>query len=539
MKKKPKIVVVMPAHNAALTLTSSFKKLPKQYIDLVLLVDDASTDATYQVAQKLPIRVFRNPHNLGYGGNLKVCLTKALELGADIIIEYHPDNQYDPENLPLFLQKAQEGYDFALGSRFIHPKEALERHMPIIKFISNRALTYIDQLVLGIELSEFHSGFRLYTRKLLESVPYRQNSDDYLFSFEIIVQAIYFQFKVAEVQIACDYHSQMHTANLKKSIIYALGTFKTLIQYILSKFQNNPKGPFRTVTLISCPLCNGTITRREYGVRDAVSRENFLIYYCSECKIAFTTPKPMNFNKYYPKTYYSRFKTYIYSLLQYRRPHIINSLIPSGRILDIGCGDGSIGNQLNSQKYTYIGIETPFSNSKNPKVKLTGIEKMSERDASYDLVTFWESFEHIPNPRTALKKVIKTLKKNKYLVIECPRYNSWERYPFAARWFHLDPPRHVFHYTQEGLAQLLKKYGFEIIKKKSLYAPEYISVGLAQSILYRLSPKLNVFAQDYKKAKSIFVPLLLVFTAILCIPLSIGFYFFNCSPIQLVVARKK
>jgi len=236
----------MPAYNAAKTVVDSYHQLPKNLIDQIILVDDASQDNTYQIAKKLPITVYRNPLNLGYGGNLKICLTQALKAGADIIIEFHPDNQYDPKNLPLFIDKALQGYDFALGSRFIHPKEALDNKMPLIKFIANRSMSFIDEFILGIELSEFHSGFRMYTKNMLTRVPYLKNSDDYLFSFEIIVQAVYWHLKIAEVPISCQYHPDMHTANLLKSTIYALGTFKILGQYLISKFFGFPLGCFKT-----------------------------------------------------------------------------------------------------------------------------------------------------------------------------------------------------------------------------------------------------------------------------------------------------
>jgi glycosyltransferase involved in cell wall biosynthesis len=537
MKRKPKIIVVMPAHNAAKTLKTSYKRLPKEYVDEVILIDDASTDNTYKIAKQLPIKVFRNEINLGYGGNLKMCLTKALEAGADIIIEFHPDNQYDPQNLPLFLEKAKIGYDFALGSRFIHPKEALERHMPLTKFIANRSLTFIDQFILGIELSEFHSGFRLYTRTFLQSVPYLQNSDDYLFSFEIIVQAVYYKFKVADVQISCDYHPKMHTANLYRSTIYALGTFQTLFQYVLSKFGKHPLGPFKKVSQYSCYLCKKVITRKEYDVQDAVKGEKFSIYFCIPCQIGFTNAPPKNLSPYYPKTYYSGIKTFIYRLLQNRRIQFIKSLIKGGKILDIGCAEGYISNQLGSQ-YHYIGIEPPFSGVKNPLVKLVGIENMKEKSNSYNMVTFWESFEHLRNPTEALKKAYRALVKNGYLIIECPNYASWEKLPFSSRWFHLDPPRHLFHFTPAGLKAQLEKTGFKVISQKIIFAPEYIPVGLAQSILYRISPRLNVFAQKYNNKSAFIIPFVIASLALILFPISYVFYLLKGSPIQLIIGEK-
>lgn len=539
MKQKPKVIVIMPAHNAANTLESSYKRLPKQYIDEVILIDDASQDNTFEIAKKLNLTTFRNKINLGYGGNLKICLTKALERNADIIIEFHPDNQYDPKNLPLFLKKATEGYDFALGSRFIHPKEALDRHMPLIKFIANRLLTFIDQFILGIELSEFHSGFRMYTRNLLENVPYLQNSDDYLFSFEIIVQAVFFRFKISEVQISCDYHPTMHTANLRKSTIYALGTFKTLLQYIKSRFRNNPTGPFKKATGKKCPLCNRMITRIDYEVIDAVSNEKFTIYYCTPCNLGFTHPQPRNATRYYPRTYYSGIKTKIYNHLQYRRLKFLNTITNTGSVLDIGCGEGGIGYKLVKQGFQYQGIEASFSNVKNESIKLVGIEGMKEKPYSYDIVTFWESFEHLKDPVLSVKKAYRALKSNGYIVIECPRYDAWEKLLFGSRWFHLDPPRHYFHYTRNGLEQVLKDFNFQPIVIKSIYAPEYIPVGFAQSLLYKLSPRFNIFARSFENKRNIFLPISLLFLAIIAAPLTYIFYLLGGSPIQLLVAQKR
>ncbi len=365
-----------------------------------------------------------------------------------------------------------------------------------------------------------------------------QNSDDYLFSFEIIVQAVYYKFKVAEVQIACDYHPDMHTADLYRSTIYAIGTFKTLIEYIGAKFFKIPSGPFKRVSIQICRLCKETITKKLYTVTDSVSNQSFSIYFCTPCQIGFTYPIPKNMNKYYPTAYYSWVKTILYQILQFRRPIYIKKRNKNGSILDIGCGDGMIGYKLQNEGFTYVGIETLFANIKNPLVKLTGIENLREKNNSYDVVTFWESFEHVPDPANALIKSFKTLKKGGHIIIECPNFSSWERLLFQNRWFHLDPPRHVFHFTHQGIGALLQSQGFELIDTQSVYAPEYIPVGLAQSILYRISPKLNIFAQKTKDMKMT-LGIILAALAMLMVPFSYLFYLVGGSPIQLVVGRKK
>ena len=537
-KKIGKVVVVMPAYNAAKTVIGAYRKIPKKYVDEVILVDDSSRDDTYRVAKKLPIKVFRNDLNLGYGGNLKGCLSKALEAGADIIIEYHPDDQYDPAALPKFVEKAGEGYDFALGSRFIFPKQALKNKMPLVKFIANRAMSFIDELVLGLELSEFHSGFRMYTRKLLESVPWRQNSDDYLFSFDIIAQAVFWNFKVAEVPISCRYHPAMHTANFRRSAIYALGTFKRLADYLAAKFLRYQRGPFLLIQPAPCPTCGEKLTRFESVVTDPVSREQFSIFFCTTCQNGFTVPSPKNLAKYYPKTYYSPVKSLIYNLLQYRRPQIIREYKKSGRILDIGCGDGSIS--LGLPEFSYTGVETSFSGAKGRNILGGGVEKMKVTPKSFDTVTFWESLEHVSDPSGAEAKAYKALKQNGVLIIECPNYASFERLPFGSRWFHLDPPRHLTHFTPRGLKNLLEKQGFEITRQEQLFAPEYTPVGLAQSVMYLISPKLNLVANGDRGGIQFAVTAgLMMLLLTITIPLSVVLYWFKSSPILLTVARKQ
>ncbi|MBI5357161.1 methyltransferase domain-containing protein [Candidatus Collierbacteria bacterium] len=536
-RKTEKVILVMPAYNATKTLVDSYRKIPKKYVDEVILVDDSSRDDTYQVAKKLPITVFRNELNLGYGGNLKVCLTKALEAGADVIIEYHPDDQYDPSALPKFVEKVNEGYDFALGSRFIFPKTALKNKMPLVKFIANRAMSFIDELVLGLELSEFHSGFRMYTRKLLESVPWRQNSDDYLFSFDIITQAVYWDFKVAEVPISCRYHPAMHTANLFRSTIYALGTFKTLWQYLAAKFFRFQRGPFLLIQPAPCPKCGQKLTRFENVVKDGVSGEQFSVFFCTICQNGFTVPAPKDLSKYYPKTYYFPVKSLIYNLLQFRRLNIIRQYKKSGKLLDIGCGDGSTGSFL--PEFNYTGIETSFSGAKNNNILIGGIEKVKISSATFDIATFWESLEHVSNPALALAKIFKSLKKKGILIIECPNYANSERLIFGSKWFHLDTPRHLTHFTPKGLAHLLGEVGFEVIEQRQLYAPEYIPVGLAQSIMYLISPRLNFVAlTNNGPVSAILVSAVLLSLLIFTFPLSIVLYWLKASPILLTVARK-
>ena len=226
----------MPAYFAAKTLTSVYGKIPKQYIDEIILVDDASHDDIDKVASSLGIPFFRNDQNLGYGGNIKVCLQKALELNGDIIVELHPDDQYDSSCIPAAIAKMREGYDFVMGSRFLISGAAIVNKMPFWKYVINRMSTYMASLILGLKLTEFHCGFRVYHRRFIESIHFEHNHNDYLFSFQIIAQAAALGVRIAEVPVACRYFSGATQISVKKTILYGLGVLRTLFLFMRTKW---------------------------------------------------------------------------------------------------------------------------------------------------------------------------------------------------------------------------------------------------------------------------------------------------------------
>jgi glycosyltransferase involved in cell wall biosynthesis len=233
---KLKVVVVMPARNAARTLAATYQAIPKGCIDEVILVDNKSKDETVQLAEELGIKVVRHPSDRGYGGSLKTCLTKAIEAGADLIVELHPDGQYNTELVPELIAKAREtGVGMVMGSRFIPPKRALEGNMPMWKFIGNRCLTKVNALLLGLNLSEFHTGYRVYSAKFVSNVPYLADSDDYLFSFDIIAQAIYFGYGVIEIPAFSRYYKEASSCPPLRTIKYSVGTLKTSMQFRIQK----------------------------------------------------------------------------------------------------------------------------------------------------------------------------------------------------------------------------------------------------------------------------------------------------------------
>lgn len=235
-KLKPKVVVIMPARNSAKTLEATYKAIPPGCIDEVVLVDNRSRDETVEVAKKLGVRVVRHASDRGYGGSLKTCLMTAVEVGADWIVELHPDGQYNTELIPDLIAKAVEGdYGLVMGSRFIPPKRALEGNMPMWKFLGNRCLTTINGWLLGFPMSEFHTGYRVYNAKMVKAIPYWLNSDNYLFSFEIIAQCVHFGFKITEIPAFSRYYKEASSNNFTGTINYALGTLKTSLQARLQK----------------------------------------------------------------------------------------------------------------------------------------------------------------------------------------------------------------------------------------------------------------------------------------------------------------
>jgi glycosyltransferase involved in cell wall biosynthesis len=229
-------VVVMPAYNAAQTLQSTLDQIPPGVVDKIILVDDKSRDDTVNVARNLGIETICHPHNVGYGGNQKTCYMEALRQGADVVVMLHPDGQYDPKILGELIDAVRGGKgDLVLGSRFFLPGQAKQGGMPWWKRIANRFLTFSENSVLGLKLSEGHTGYRAYSRRFLETVPFLRNSNDFVFDSQVIAQAASFGFRVAEVPVSTRYFDQASSVGFRVSVVYGLKTMATLLQYALHR----------------------------------------------------------------------------------------------------------------------------------------------------------------------------------------------------------------------------------------------------------------------------------------------------------------
>jgi glycosyltransferase involved in cell wall biosynthesis len=234
-RSKPKVVVVMPAYNAAKTLRITYQDIPHQRIDGIILVDDGSTDETLAIARELNLTAFVHARNFGYGANQKTCYTEALKEGADIVVMLHPDYQYDPTLLPEIVAPIENGEaDIVLGSRFLMGS-VMKQGMPWWKYISNRFLTKVENVVLGWNLSEYHTGYRAYSRQVLEELPFLLNSDKFVFDQEILVQAAERRFRVKEVPVPTKYFPEASSANFVASCIYGLSILLLLSRFLLHR----------------------------------------------------------------------------------------------------------------------------------------------------------------------------------------------------------------------------------------------------------------------------------------------------------------
>lgn len=231
-----KVVVVMPAYNAEQTLEQTYREIPLDLVDEVILVDDKSNDNTSRRAKELGIEhVIIHKENKGYGGNQKSCYRKALEVGADIVVMLHPDYQYTPKLIPAVCYIiANDVYKVVLGSRILG-KGALKGGMPIYKYIANRVLTLIQNILMGQKLSEYHTGYRAFSREVLEQLDFDHNSDDFVFDNQMLAQICFAGYEIAEVTCPTKYFEEASSINFKRSAVYGTGVLKTAAKYFLQK----------------------------------------------------------------------------------------------------------------------------------------------------------------------------------------------------------------------------------------------------------------------------------------------------------------
>lgn len=231
-----RIIVILPAFNASKTIEKTYREIPFDIVDEVVLVDDCSTDNTSEIAKKIGVKhIIRHEKNTGYGGNQKTCYNKALELGADIVIMLHPDYQYTPKLIAsMSYLISNEVYEVVLGSRILG-KGALRGGMPLYKYFFNRMLTLFQNILMGQKLSEYHTGYRAFSARVLRSINYKANSDDFVFDNQMLAQICFAGFEIAEITCPTKYFDEASSINFRRSSIYGLGVIRTSIQYFLHK----------------------------------------------------------------------------------------------------------------------------------------------------------------------------------------------------------------------------------------------------------------------------------------------------------------
>lgn len=236
--KKPYVIAIMPAYNAERTLIKTFQDIPRGSVDKIILVDDGSSDKTVKIAKKLGLEVFVHPQNRGYGANQKTCYTLALSEGAGIVVMIHPDYQYDSSLTEELIRPIkQERFDIMLGSRIRTREEAIKGGMPKYKYYGNRLLTFLENLILGQNLSEYHTGFRAFSRETLQKIPFHKYSDDFVFDQQILIGAVALGARIGEIAVPVRYFPEASSINLKRSIVYGLSTIYNLAKFALKCFK--------------------------------------------------------------------------------------------------------------------------------------------------------------------------------------------------------------------------------------------------------------------------------------------------------------
>ena len=233
--KNKKIYAIVICYNAAPVLAETYKRIDKNLFDKIYFFDDNSPDGSAEIAEKFDWIIIKNEKNLGHGGNLKKALQTAFDDGADYAVEIHADNQYSPNEIVKAKQKLFDNYDLIIGSRFKNKNPFLKDGMPFLRYIANKFMSLITNFLCGIKLTEFHTGYKIFSKNLCKKVPYKKNSDNYLFSFEIIMQTAFFKLKYDEISISSSYEGYRQSCGYFDGFIYLLGNFKIILLFFLSK----------------------------------------------------------------------------------------------------------------------------------------------------------------------------------------------------------------------------------------------------------------------------------------------------------------
>lgn len=476
---KPYVVVAMPAYRAERTLGKTVAALPAGAADALLLVDDASPDATVAVARELGLHVLVHPTNLGYGGNQKSCYDEALRMGADIVVLLHPDYQYDPTAVPALVEPIVAGRaDFTFGSRFARGGNPRIGGMPRYRYIGNRLTTAVLNRLLGTHFTEMHSGFKAYSRQFLESVPYHDYSDDFVFDTQILFDSIGRGFAVEEVPIPTRYTEESSSISIRRSL-----------QYIAESIYNALKVrllPAVSPGHLACPICGSRRTRLRYaanvGPADAIAPDEFActsshlnrhtdIWRCRRCGICFADA-PATEPEIVEQYQASEDPRYLVELEQRRRLfreqlRELESYEPGRRLMEIGSNIGLFLSEAEQRGWQARGIEPSRWAVEYGRrafgVDLTQgtLESSDIGSERYDAVVTWDVLEHLVDPVRVLRDARRSLKPGGTLMLTTVNIGGPGARLLRGRWPWL-MRMHLFYFTHRSLALVLRRAGYRV-----------------------------------------------------------------------------
>lgn len=473
----------MPAYKAEKTLAQTVAAIPKECIDEMILVDDASPDTTVEVARSLGIDVvIQHPENRGYGGNQKTCYETALSRGADIVVMVHPDYQYDPMFIPELCEPIARGEaDAVFGSRMINARNALEGGMPYWKFIPNIVLTKIENVILGLRLSEYHSGFRAYSRKTLETVPFKQCHDDFVFDSEIIVQMRIANLLIKETPISTRYFPEASTISFLRSCRYGFAILGLLGQYLLFRWNIFSYSKFIMFANVftPCPLCGSQAPQLKYVRKEHIQSPvapytitehsqglTQTLYHCQVCDEVFTTDRvaPAELQK----TYTDQEIDFAYLAEEKGRRKTARALLKhlnliapnKGTLVDVGSGYGFFLDEARIDGWQVEGIELGEASTKHARAYGLEIKQGSWHvlteypDESIDIITVFDVIEHLDDPNGFVCLAHSKLKQGGHLVITAPRRSSFFARFAGERW-HAFLPSHLHYFSDASMNYIL------------------------------------------------------------------------------------
>lgn len=521
-----KIIAVLPAYHAVKTLAQTIDAIPKEWIDEIILVDDASTDSTADLARSLGITTIVHQKNIGYGGNQKTCYSVALAHEADIAVMVHPDFQYDPKFIPELIRAVHyDGADAAFGSRMMTWGGALKGGMPLWKYAANIFLTGIENAVLGLALTEYHSGFRAYTREVLETLPLEKNSDGFAFDSEIIVQLRLAGFRIKEIPITTRYFKEASMIGFWKSVGYGISILKLMCAFLfhVANRKNDARFQFGR---FHCRVCGASDNFLKYVSNIIASEaaryritENRLgrhgaIYYCRRCRSRFVGANdvPVRLDSHYRdqplderylREERGRRKSFERVLDR------IGRFQKSGKMIEVGSGPGFFLDVAVGRGWEIEGIEPSaewarFARERfAARVHEAGFEKLNEFPAGiFDAVVALDVIEHLENPREFLRACRRALKPGGALALTTPRNDSMLAKILGRRWYAIVPD-HLAYFSRQGVETAAAAAGFQITAR--YHFVRYFSLGY---IWYRLKPYFFLgLSEDGSRGSGILLPL--------------------------------